>query len=158
MAWRYLNVARKKNVPGEHTHWDAVRQNRVRAFLATNGTRVFLDGALSDQFHSADYSFAFAPNYRKGAGNQSRRGWIFFLFDLGRVRDRLVRLRLPSVPFESQNHHCGFQCGRWFGPPGNITDEKFMAAMRMGLFGLGFAAGLYIPSAIATITALIVRP
>src|SRR5499433_1973120 len=30
--------------------------------------------------------------------------------------------------------------------------------MRMGLFGLGFAAGLYIPSAIATITALIVRP
>jgi NNP family nitrate/nitrite transporter-like MFS transporter len=30
--------------------------------------------------------------------------------------------------------------------------------MRMGLFGLGFAAGLYIPSAIATITALIARP
>jgi len=28
----------------------------------------------------------------------------------------------------------------------------------MGLFGLGFAAGLYIPSAIATITALIARP
>ena len=31
-------------------------------------------------------------------------------------------------------------------------------AMRMGLFILGFAAGLYIPSAIATITSLIARP
>src|SRR5262249_39554925 len=108
-----------------------------RGFLATIGTPGFLDGALSDQFHSADYSFAFAPNYRKGAGNQSRRGWIFFLFDLGRVRDRLVRLRLPSVPFESQNHHCGFQCGRWFGPPGNITDEKFMGDAH-GTLWLGF--------------------
>jgi NNP family nitrate/nitrite transporter-like MFS transporter len=31
-------------------------------------------------------------------------------------------------------------------------------AMRVGLFGLGFAGGLYIPSAIATITSLIERP
>src|SRR5262249_57517903 len=39
-----------------------------------------------------------------------------------------------------------------------ISLTRSLWAMRMGLFGLGFAARLYIPSAIATITAMIVRP
>ena len=39
-----------------------------------------------------------------------------------------------------------------------ISVVSSLWAMRIGLFGLGFAGGLYIPSAIATITSLIERP
>lgn len=39
-----------------------------------------------------------------------------------------------------------------------IASAGGLWAMRIGLFGLGFAGGLYIPSAIATITSLIERP
>jgi NNP family nitrate/nitrite transporter-like MFS transporter len=39
-----------------------------------------------------------------------------------------------------------------------IASAGSLWAMRLGLFGLGFAGGLYIPSAIATITSLIERP
>ena len=39
-----------------------------------------------------------------------------------------------------------------------ISVVNSLWAMRLGLFGLGFAGGLYIPSAIATITSLIERP
>jgi NNP family nitrate/nitrite transporter-like MFS transporter len=39
-----------------------------------------------------------------------------------------------------------------------IASAGNLWAMRIGLFGLGFAGGLYIPSAIATITSLIERP
>ena len=39
-----------------------------------------------------------------------------------------------------------------------IAAAESLAIMRCGLFGVGFAAGLYIPSAIATITSLVDRP
>jgi predicted MFS family arabinose efflux permease len=39
-----------------------------------------------------------------------------------------------------------------------IAAAESLGIMRCGLFGVGFAAGLYIPSAIATITSLVARP
>src|SRR5215510_14322381 len=107
------------------------------AFFAAIGTRGFLDGALSHQFYSADYSFAVAFNHRKGTGNQSWRGRFLLLFDFGGVRDRLIRFGLPRVPFESQSYHCNFQLGRWFCPLGNIPDKQFMGDAH-GTLWLGF--------------------
>src|SRR5262249_22803417 len=138
MVWRYLNVARKKNVPGEHTHWDAVRQNRVtEPFWPQVGPVFFLTVLFLINFIARIILSPLLPTIEKELGiSHGEAGSFFFLISAGYVIALLGSV-LPSVPFESQNHHCGFQCGRWFGPPGNITDEKFMGDAH-GTLWLGF--------------------
>jgi MFS transporter, NNP family, nitrate/nitrite transporter len=121
------------------------------------GTRGFSDGDLSYQFHCKDYPGTFTARYRTGARNQSRPGRILFLLDRGRLCDRTVGLGRLSLLFESQNHDCDFYCRCWLRAPGNVSGEQLMDDAHR-LFGLGFASGLYIPSAITTITSLIERP
>src|SRR5215470_18815240 len=127
MAWRYLNVARKKNVPGEHTHWDAVRQNRVsEPFWQQLGPVVFLTVLFLINFIARIILSPLFPTIEKELGiSHGEAGSFFFLISAGYVIALLGSGFLASRS-ESQNHHCGFQCGRWFGPLGNITDEQFM--------------------------------
>ena len=126
--------------------------------MAAIGARGFLGGDLSHQFHRTNYPLTVAPDHRKGVGDQPRPGGIFFLLDLGGLCDRTARIGIPGVPFESQNHHRDFYRGRWARAPGNFRRRAAYGRCASGLFGLGFAGGLYIPSAIATITSLIERP
>ena len=93
---------------------------------------------------------------RELAINHGQAGFLFFLISVGYVIGLLGSGFLAS----RSSHRITIvisTAGVGIALLG-IASAGNLWAMRMGLFGLGFAGGLYIPSAIATITSLIERP
>ena len=158
MGWGYLNVARKKNVLGEQTHLDAVRQNHVtEPFWPQLGPVVFLTVLFLINFMARIILSPLLPTIETELGiSHGEAGSFFFLISAGYV----IALLGSGFLASRSNHRITIvisSAGVGFAVLG-ISLTSSLWAMCMGLFGLGFAAGLYIPSAIATITSLIERP
>jgi len=97
------------------------------------------------------------PSIEKELGiSHGAAGFLFFLISVGYVMGLLGSGFLAS--------HSSHRMTIVVSTTGiglallGIASAGGLWAMRLGLFGLGFAGGLYIPSAIATITSLIERP
>jgi len=97
------------------------------------------------------------PTIEKELGiNHGQAGFLFFLISVGYVIGLLGSGFLAS----RSSHRITIVisiAGVGIALLG-IASAGGLWAIRIGLFGLGFAGGLYIPSAIATITSLIERP
>src|SRR5262245_64562983 len=152
------NMARKKNVPGEHRYLNAVRQNSVtEAFWPQLGPVVFLTALFLINFIARIILSPLLPTIEKELGiSHGEAGSFFFLISAGYV----IAL-LGSGFLASRSSHritiAVSSAGVGLALLG-ISLTNSLLAMRLGLFGLGFAAGLYIASSLATITALIARP
>src|SRR5262245_49674945 len=158
MGWRYLNVANKKSVAGEHRRLNAVRQNQVtEPFWPQLGPVVFLTVLFLINFIARIILSPLLPTIETELGiSHGEAGSFFFLISAGYV----IAL-LGSGFLASRSSHritiAVSSAGVGLALLG-ISLTNSLCAMLMALFGLGFAAGLYIPSAIATITVLISRP
>ena len=151
-------MARKKNVPGEHRYLNAVRQNSVtEAFWPQLGPVVFLTVLFLINFMARIILSPLLPTIEKELGiSHGEAGSFFFLISTGYV----IALLGSGFLASRSSHRVTIvisSAGIGFALLG-ISQSSSLWAMLMGLFCLGFAAGLYIPSAIATITALIARP
>ncbi|MET0502304.1 MAG: MFS transporter [Candidatus Binatia bacterium] len=93
---------------------------------------------------------------RELAISHGQAGFLFFLISVGYV----IGLLGSGLVASRSSHRSTIVIST--GGVGiallGIASAGNLWAMRIGLFGLGFAGGLYIPSAIATITSLIERP
>ena len=151
-------MANKKSVSGQHRHLDAVRQNHVtEPFWLQLGPVVFLTVLFLINFIARIILSPLLPTIEKELGiSHGEAGSFFFLISAGYV----IALLGSGFLASRSSHRITIvisSAGVGFALLG-ISMTSSLWAMRMGLFILGFAAGLYIPSAIATITSLIARP
>jgi NNP family nitrate/nitrite transporter-like MFS transporter len=136
---------------GPRNDWRNARHSTFRAHL---GAVLFLTAIFFVNFVSRIILSPFLPTIEKElAINHSQAGFLFFLSSTG----YLVGL-LSSGLIAARTTH------RWMiaaSAAGVGAAMLFIAAaqnlwmIRSGLFWVGFSAGLYMPSAIATITALV---
>jgi NNP family nitrate/nitrite transporter-like MFS transporter len=149
------NVARKKSVPEEHRYMD--ESENTAAFWPQSGPIFFLAGIFLINFIARIILSPLLPTIEKElAISHSQAGSLFLLISAGYVTGLLGSGFLASrsshrITIVISNGGVGLALL-------GISVVSSLWAMRVWLFGLGFAGGLYIPSAIATITSLIERP
>lgn len=149
-------VARKKSAASEH--FDRGQATRDAApFWPQLGPVVFLAVIFLVNFIARIILSPLLPTIEKELGiSHGQAGSLFFLISAGYVIGLLGSGFLAS----RSNHRLTIMistAGIGLALLG-ISLVSSLWAMRAGLFGLGFAGGLYIPSAIATITSLVERP
>ena len=152
------NVAGKKNIAEEKTRFHTGRPNHDSGpFWPQLGPVVFLAVIFLINFIARIILSPLLPTIEKElAISHGQAGSFFFLISGGYVIGLLGSGFLAS----RSSHKITIvisTAGVGLALLG-ISVVSSLWAMRVGLFGLGFAGGLYIPSAIATITSLIERP
>jgi len=151
------NVAGKKNVADEKTRFHTGRPKHDSGpFWPQLGPMVFLAVIFLINFIARIILSPLLPNIEKElAISHGQAGSFFFLISGGYVIGLLGSGFLAS----RSSHKITIvisTAGVGLALLG-ISVVSGLWAMRVGLFGLGFTGGLYIPSAIATITSLIER-
>jgi NNP family nitrate/nitrite transporter-like MFS transporter len=152
------NVASKKSVAEEQKRFHTGQRNHDSVpFWPQLGPVVFLAMIFLINFIARIILSPLLPTIEKELGISHRQaGSFFFLISAGYVIGLLGSGFLAS----RSSHKIAIvisTAGVGLALLG-ISVVSSLWAMRVGLFGLGFASGLYIPSAIATITSLIERP
>jgi len=151
-------VASKKSVAKKQKRFHAGQRNHDSApFWPELGPVVFLAVIFLINFIARIILSPLLPTIEKElAISHGQAGSFFFLISAGYVIGLLGSGFLAS----RSSHKIAIvisTAGVGIALLG-ISVVSSLWAMRVGLFGLGFAGGLYIPSAIATITSLIERP
>jgi NNP family nitrate/nitrite transporter-like MFS transporter len=132
----------------------ALEQRITRTFLAQIGPVVFLVLIFLLNFISRIIFSPLLPSIEKELGiSHGQAGFFFFLISAGYLTGLLGSGFLSS---RTTHRRTIFISGTGVGfALLGLSFSSSLWAMRAGLFGLGLAAGLYMPSAIATITALV---
>jgi MFS family permease len=129
----------------------------TEAFWSQLGPVVFLTVLFLMNFIARIILSPLLPTIENELGiSHGQAGSFFFLISAGYV----IGLLASGVLASRSTHRITIvisNAGIGFALLG-VSLVSSLWAMRVGLFGLGFAGGLYIPSAIATITSLIERP
>jgi MFS transporter, NNP family, nitrate/nitrite transporter len=150
-----FNVAREKNVAEEQSRFDTSR--RTHDFWPELGPVVFLAVIFLINFIARIILAPLLPAIERELGiSHGQAGSFFFLIAGGYV----IGLLGSGVLASRSSHRITIVisiAGVGFALLG-MSLVSSLWAMHIGLFGLGFASGLYIPSAITTITSLIERP
>jgi NNP family nitrate/nitrite transporter-like MFS transporter len=151
-----LNVTSKKSTAKER--FDRVQPTRdARPFWPQWGPVVFLAVIFFINFIARIILAPLLPTIEKELGiSHGQAGSFFFLISAGYVMGLVGSGFLAS----RSSHRITIvisTAGVGLALLG-ISVVSSLWAVRLGFFGLGFASGLYIPSAIATITSLIERP
>lgn len=136
-------MANKKSVSGQHRHLDAVRQNHVtEPFWLQLGPVVFLTVLFLINFIARIILSPLLPTIEKELGiSHGEAGSFFFLISAGYV----IALLGSGFLASRSSHRITIvisSAGVGFALLG-ISMTSSLWAMRMGLFILGFAAGLY---------------
>jgi NNP family nitrate/nitrite transporter-like MFS transporter len=148
-------VARKKNLAEQRGQFDSIR--RAHDFWPELGPVVFLAVIFFINFIARIILAPLLPAIERELEiSHAQSGSFFFLIAAG----YMIGLLGSGVLASRSSHRITIVIsifGVGFALLG-ISMVSSLGAMRIGLFGLGFAAGIYIPSAITTITSLIERP
>ncbi len=151
-------MASKKNVEGEQRRFDTGRQTQNNTpFWPQLGPVVFLAVIFFINFIARIILSPLLPTIESELGISHRQaGSFFFLISAGYV----IGLVGSGFLASRSSHRITIvisTAGVGLALLG-ISVVSSVWAVCLGFFGLGFASGLYIPSAIATITSLIERP
>jgi NNP family nitrate/nitrite transporter-like MFS transporter len=150
-------VARKKNVEREQRRFDTGRRTQNNTPLWPQfGPVVFLAVIFFINFIARIILSPLLPTIENELGISHRQaGSFFFLISAGYV----IGLVGSGFLASQSSHRITIvisTAGVGLALLG-ISVVSSLWAVRLGFFGLGFAGGLYIPSAIATITSLVER-